>query len=138
MNSKDFKKVVDEQIDWCLKKLGQKAEEYSTEDDRLYNFKRAAEVLRKTPEEALWGMFLKHFVSLQDIVEDVAKGKLPTEKLLEEKIGDSINYLILLEAMIKERLQQERKKLEKIWKPEWIKKWFDSKPCKCKICGGEK
>lgn len=107
MKIEDFEKLLQKRIELTKQVLGQKSAEYAKDNDKLYNFKRAAEVLRKTPEEALWGMLMKHIVSIQDIVEDVAKGKLPTEKLLEEKIGDNINYLILLEAMIKERIQIE-------------------------------
>ena len=48
-------------------------------------------------------MFLKHFVSIQDIVEKIeTKGEYPEGDILEEKIGDAINYLILLETLIKE------------------------------------
>jgi hypothetical protein len=37
------------------------------------------------------------------IIEARAKtGKIPDEKVLEEKIGDAINYLILIEGMFKE------------------------------------
>ena len=67
--------------------------------DRLYNFKRAAEISQTTPQKALIGMFLKHLVS----VFDLADGKLEsTPAMVNEKVGDAINYLILLEAILKE------------------------------------
>ena len=60
-------------------------------------------------ERALIGMAVKHFVSIMDMVDEVAYARqslntsnLPKDKYVEEKIGDMINYLILLEAMIKE------------------------------------
>ena len=37
-----------------------------------------------------------------DIVDNLGIGELPTAALIDEKIGDAINYLILLEAMLKE------------------------------------
>ena len=55
----------------------------------------------ETVAEALWGMNSKHIVSVIDMVE----GKLPiNERNINEKIGDSINYLILLEAIFRENL----------------------------------
>jgi hypothetical protein len=78
--------------------LDNKAKEYATED-RLHNFKRAAEILHTTPQQALAGMFVKHLVSVLDLIEGLV---LPTTQLINEKIGDAINYLILLEAILKE------------------------------------
>ena len=58
-----------------------------------------AEIMRTTPQKALAGMFMKHLVSVLDLIE----GSLsPSEYMVNEKIGDAINYLILLEAVLKE------------------------------------
>lgn len=84
--------------------MGLKSGEYSRNDDKLHNFKRAAGVLGTTPEKALLGMMTKHTVSILDIVDDLEKGKLPSAELLAEKIGDELNYLILLKALIMERI----------------------------------
>ena len=53
-------------------------------------------------EKALIGMLAKHLVSVLDMVDSFGKEDLPTTSFIDEKIGDSINYLILLEAMLKE------------------------------------
>ncbi len=43
------------------------------------------------------------------IIEARAKtGKIPDEKVLEEKIGDAINYLILIEGMFKEDMEPQK------------------------------
>lgn len=98
MNSDQFEKVLEDRITAIKEVLANKAKEYSRED-RLYNFKRAAEISQTTPQKALAGMLMKHFVSVMDLIE----GSLPTtEYLVNEKIGDLINYLILLEAILKE------------------------------------
>jgi hypothetical protein len=50
-------------------------------------------------QEALWGMALKHLISVMDLVA----GRLPASKAtVDEKVGDLINYLILLEAVFAE------------------------------------
>ena len=98
MDSEQFNNIVDQRLSSIKAVLGSKAKEYASED-RLYNFKRAAEIQRTTPKQALFGMFAKHLISVMDIVE----GRLnPTVDMIDEKIGDSINYLILLEAILKE------------------------------------
>jgi len=98
MNSADFDRVVRLRVDSIVKTLTYKAKEYASED-RLYNFKRAAEMGRMTPMEAAKGMMLKHIVSVFDLME----GKLGnTEHMVNEKVGDNINYLILLEGLLKE------------------------------------
>ena len=104
MNRKEFAILLGEIQARTTNLLALKSAEYSTDVDKLHNFKRAAEKRHTTPEEALMGMKLKHDVSVDDLVDNVAKGILPSEALLEEKITDSINYLILLEALIKERI----------------------------------
>lgn len=104
MDEKEFEKELNQRINLIKQVLSSKSAEYSKVGDKHYNFKRAAEIIRKTPETALWGMFLKHYVSIQDIVESIEEtGDAPKEELIQEKIGDAINYLILLETLIKER-----------------------------------
>ena len=82
--------------------LKKRAEYASGGKDRLHNFARAAEMLRCTKEKAIIGMWTKHVVSILDIVDDLDKA-VPSETMIDEKIGDAISYLILLEAALKER-----------------------------------
>lgn len=114
MNIEDFEKLSRNRFDACLGlMLCQKNEEYSRNGDKLHNFKQAARIDNESPERALWGMMKKHLVSIQDIINDInymyetidhdTEIKLPSEKILAEKIGDTINYIVLLEALITER-----------------------------------
>lgn len=104
MNPKIFESELDAILIHAKDVLSSKSKEYSKATDKHYNFKRAAEVLRKTPETALWGMYLKHFISIQDIVEKIEKtGEVPSKEILDEKFGDAINYMILLKTLILER-----------------------------------
>ena len=101
MDSKTFDRVVLKRVDTCLKTLMQKSNEYAT-DDRLHNFKVAAEIQNCTPIKALGGMMCKHTVSVYDLIRDHEAGKEIPMEMWREKIGDSINYLLLLTALIVE------------------------------------
>ena len=104
MNDHEFKIVLNDRLSDTEHILGVKAKEYMRGDDRLHNFNVASRMSGETPEDCLMGMKLKHTVAISDIVDDVRNDKLPTLDLLKEKIGDEINYLILLEAMITNRI----------------------------------
>jgi hypothetical protein len=99
MNNTTFEKILAERLDRIQATLASKAKEYAI-GDRLYNFKRAGEILRTTPEKALLGMAIKHIVSVVDIVEGSV---FPSDEVINEKVGDAINYFILLEAVLKDR-----------------------------------
>jgi hypothetical protein len=103
MNTEKFNQVLNDRIFEIRAVLSSKAKEYATED-RLHNFKVAARRRNQTPERALMGMKEKHSVSIEDIIDNIDKGILPSKELLNEKIGDEINYLILLEALLLERV----------------------------------
>lgn len=105
MKGEDFNQVVEKRILQIRRVLQAKACEYATDDDRMHNFKVAArlEQNEQSQEQALWGMLKKHLVSVIDIVEMTGRGICPAPELVDEKIGDSINYLVLLEAMLVER-----------------------------------
>jgi hypothetical protein len=105
MNIKDFEKLMNERFSHCGKlMIGSKNVEYSRNNDKLHNFKVAGRIGGVTPEFALIGMFMKHLVSVFDIVNDLDDNRLPEEAILQEKITDTINYLVLLEGLITERI----------------------------------
>lgn len=111
MNSEEFKTVVDGCIENIKQVLESKSQEYSSDDDKLHNFNKAKDLMRcKTKEFALLGMLNKHLVSVIDMIEKHEKtGKLPNSHLLDEKIGDSINYFILLKACFLDDLEKTGK-----------------------------
>ena len=103
MNALEFNKILEERCKKMRDTLNKKSAEYSTNENKLHNFNRAAETLGSCPEKALIGMAIKHWVSILDIVDAIDEtGKYPNKNMIDEKIGDMINYLVLLEAMIKE------------------------------------
>lgn len=86
--------------------MSQKNAEYSQTDLPYHNFDAAAQMNDTTPEQALWGMLIKHIVSVRDMVHT---GQI-TPYMVREKIGDCINYLILLEGLMKRRMPDEEAK----------------------------
>ena len=79
-----------------------KSEEYARNDDKLYNFKRSAEIDSISPIEALRGMDLKHRTNISDMLDDLVNGKVFSQSLWEEKLIDHLNYTILLYALLYE------------------------------------
>jgi len=103
MEAKQFNEIAEARIAHCRSTLIAKGEEYSRDGDRLHNFKTAAAIDNETPEQALWGMCKKHVVSVRDMIKDVERGIVPSQKMLNEKITDWINYGLLLEGLFGER-----------------------------------
>lgn len=111
MDAKVFEKLSGDIVEHCMATLNTKGEEYSREGDRLWNFKRAGEKRRKTPAEALLDMKAKHDVSVDDIVDALKRGHVPSKDAMLEKIGDSINYLLLLAGLIEEVREEQHKQV---------------------------
>jgi hypothetical protein len=103
MTPQNFDKLVERRVELIKSVLKSKAGEYAFSGDRLHNFVRAADMLGTTKEKALVGMWTKHIVSVLDIVDS---GATPTKAMIEEKLGDLINYAILLEACYADRMAE--------------------------------
>ena len=102
MTYKEFDGWIMEQGGKCLGTLVLKGEDYAGQD-RLDHFKKAAALTDATPEEALWGMAAKHVVSVAKLCRTGRKPQTPEEfAVWDEKIGDTINYMLILSAMIRE------------------------------------
>lgn len=120
MSPTDFDKFMQFVIDkHILEVMCSKSAEYARGDDKLYNFKRAAEMDKITPIEALRGMHLKHRVSVQDMLDDLRvsddsafgtkQAEQHSQELWQEKLGDTINYFFLLWALLAEKYDWELK-----------------------------
>jgi len=106
MTNADFEEVLQRRLGQIMKVLSYKAVEYAQADDRLYNFKVAARLNNTTPVKAAWGMATKHLVSVMDLIDEKLYN---TEDAVDEKIGDLINYLILIEALLTEQREIKTK-----------------------------
>jgi len=104
----DFDKVIEERLAKIKETLAMKAMEYATDDDRFHNFRVAGRRANTTPERALMGMMAKHEVSVLDLVRWLETDDIMfSRKLVDQKIGDNINYLILLEGLLLERMDND-------------------------------
>ena len=102
MNRSEFNLLVKERFKKCAKLLDVKGDEYASDlnESRFIAFHAAARMDNETAAQALWGMWKKHIVSIQDIIKN---DKYITRDMLDEKINDMINYPVLLEGVLTER-----------------------------------
>lgn len=107
MKASQFQTILDDTLEWCRGVLGTKAGEYASEGDRLRNFKQVAHLESKTQAQAVTGLMSKPITSLFDWV---AEDQDRTMEEWDEKIGDSINYLVLLKAVLIEEKELKAQK----------------------------
>lgn len=100
MTVRDFEDCVAEQMARCSDLLTAKGHEYAPGADRLAAFKKAAALQACTPAEAALGMLVKHLVSVTDMIQ--SRNRYTISKW-DEKITDSINYLLIIRAIIEEQ-----------------------------------
>lgn len=98
LKTERFNQIVNTQLNTCKSIMQSKAKEYATED-RLHNFRVAAVLQSVSAKDALAGMMAKHTVSVYDMC---GSEETFSQELWDEKITDSINYLLLLRALIQE------------------------------------
>jgi len=134
----EFNKIVEIRCKRIQRVLSNKEKEYATGNDRFHNFRVAAEIIDCTPPQALLGMMSKHIYSVIDmlvaqgidttlfeiLIKDIVtatkdiekdaseKGRSMTFEYLDEKIGDTINYLILLEGLMRTYIEYNTGKEE--------------------------
>lgn len=104
MNNKQMDKIINNQLNKCKKLLITKSKEYQLTPDRLAHFKNAAVTFRTSPKEALLGEMGKHIISIIDMCKS---NQTFTIERWEEKITDTMNYLILLRGLVSEELNED-------------------------------
>ena len=105
MDINEFLPVLNTRLQKTRDTLDGKADEYSRGGDRLSNFKQIAHLLSCTPERALIGLISKHIVALVDFINDLDDGTVQPYERWDEKMGDIVAYMVLLDALIIERSQ---------------------------------
>ena len=103
MTYKEFQSLLEKRFDKTRETYSKKMNEYATDLDVFQSFKKGVGFsFHDTPEGVAWEYACKHFESIKNIISKCPH-EVPKDDLLEEKIGDAINYLIILEGLIKER-----------------------------------
>lgn len=112
MKTDKFNKFVDHVLERTKATLSNKAKEYSTYEDRFSDFNKATGLsFHESREKVAWEYMCKHLQSIKNILDHVEIGVNghPTKELVSEKFKDSINYLILIEAMILDKIDKYEK-----------------------------
>lgn len=107
MNRKEFNVHVSEVFDRASQVLIKKNNEYANEVNVFHNFDNATGIsLHKENTSVAWEFLVKHLQSIKDILGEIEIKNLKriNQALIDEKFADAINYLILIEAMIKEKI----------------------------------
>lgn len=99
MTPERFTESVTTQVEHCISLLGTKGTEYAPGADRLSAFKKAAALQGCTTAQAAFGMLAKHLVSVSDMI---MSNERYSGIRWDEKISDSINYLLIIRAIIEE------------------------------------
>lgn len=104
MTKEKFDSIANSQLESCKRILIEKGNEYAPSEDRLEHFKRSASLMKTTPRMALFSFLVKHLISIADMCSSTENY---TETKWNEKINDTINYLILLKAIIMEEKNEK-------------------------------
>lgn len=98
MTNERFEELLEERVAKMRAMLASKGREYAPGEDRLENFKVSAAFLRTAPAEACLGFLAKHLASVVSLVRSGSTDAAAWD----EKLGDAVNYLVLLEALVED------------------------------------
>ena len=109
MNKNKFDETVLGILDECKQLLVTKGQDYSSDFDRLSHFKEAEKFTGLSQWDVWRVLFFKHIQSVRVyFIND--RQKLNED--IKHRIRDSINYLILLEAMLVEESEGDKQDAE--------------------------
>ncbi len=110
-----FKKIVEPRIESIRSTLQTKGTEYGADKSAFHNFTEAAGNIsfHSSREKVAWEYMTKHLQSIKDIISNNGFNGIDNQgfpsrtskETIREKIGDAINYLILIEGMLLEDLE---------------------------------
>jgi len=83
--------------------LTSKSKEYASDADIFLSFKKGTGFsFHNEAEKVAYEYLCKHLESIKTMLDNLDKP--PNKDYIEEKIGDAVNYLIIIEGLIKERI----------------------------------
>lgn len=104
MTTEELNKLLTERYYKSKEVLISKGKEYGVESDTLKSFKEQADFsMHQEPTSVAWELLVKHLYSVRRIIgEYECEDIIPDQDMIDEKFGDAINYLVLIEALFKE------------------------------------
>ena len=99
-----FEILLNKVFDRTRNVLTKKSKEYATDEDVFQSFKNGTGFsFHNEAEKVAYEYLCKHLESIQTMLSDLNNNP-PDEEYINEKIGDAINYLIIIEGLLKERI----------------------------------
>lgn len=96
MTFEQFDKLIAGAIENSAGVLREKNAKYSAGCNPLHNFEVGAAIMGGTPAQAAWGYMTKHLTALRDKIQ---RNDFDDMEDFQEKITDSINYLLFIYAI---------------------------------------
>ena len=105
--SEGWIRFLDKRLGLIQESMVKKGVEYHRGANPFHNFDTTGRMNKQIPERALWGMVSKQITSTLDLIEDMEQGKLPSPEMIQEKTGDCVNYMLLLQGLMLRTLDQQ-------------------------------
>lgn len=105
MNSSQFNAILKRRLDLIQRVLDNKAVEYASDDDKFANMRLSAAITEVSLPKLCLSNFSKHLASVVRMVNGDPCSH--TREQWDEKLGDAINYLILLEGIVAEMINAQ-------------------------------
>jgi hypothetical protein len=105
MTKQEFSKYLEQRLQRIKDTLDKKGEEYAYINNVFVNFEDAGDIAGNCREKIMFYYMLKHLISVINIVNKADKYEYPIKEVIEEKFGDLVNYLILIEASLIEQIK---------------------------------
>jgi hypothetical protein len=100
MTNSDFYKLMSNTFESAMEIAKAKGADYTKgSEDALANFKEGGKAIGVSSQDVCWIFMNKHYQAITNYIK--TSGKSESEPI-SERIKDMINYLVLLQAIIKE------------------------------------
>lgn len=104
LQEQEFDIQVNNTLEMIKILLINKGKEYRRNANPYHNFEQGAKQSGLSREKVLKGFLLKHLISVDDMIDDLDKGIVPTEEKIQEKFNDILVYFTIQKCMILDRI----------------------------------
>jgi hypothetical protein len=107
-----YDEILKERLQKIKTTLAAKNKEYGSSKNKLHNFDESARIKCLPPYRVLDIFMLKHITSYNDIMDKLENNETVTLELLDEKLGDIINYFLLQEIILKREIMKRKEDIQ--------------------------